>query len=310
MTTTASPADAWPELRLADWAGTRDTLHLWTQIVGKVRLALAPQANHWWQVTLYPTARGLTTSAMPCAQGSLEVRFDFLHHELVLETSAGQQRTIALEPRTVADFYREVMRALPALGIAVRIWPHPVERQDAIPFGKDTVHRSYDAEAAQRFWRVLLQATNVLQRFRTGFVGKCSPVHFWWGSFDLSCTRFSGRPAPPHPGGIPHLADRVTREAYSQECCSAGWWPGDTASGAEAAFYSYAYPEPPGFGERRVAPAAAYYDATLHEFLLPYDAARRDAAPEGRILEFFDSTYDAAADLGDWDRAALERHDG
>lgn len=308
MTAEPSPLQSWPALRLADWADTRDTLHLWTQIVGKVRLALAPQANHWWQVTLYPTARGLTTSAMPWAGGSLEIRFDFVQRELVLETSDGGQEMVALEPRTVADFHREVMRGLHALGVAVRIWPHPVERQDDIPFDRDDVHRAYDAEAAERFWQSLLHATHVLQRFRTGFIGKCSPVHFWWGSFDLSCTRFSGRTAPPHPGGVPHLADRVTREAYSHECCSAGWWPGDTASGAEAAFYSYAYPEPPGYGKRRIAPASAYYDAGLHEFLLPHEGVRRDATPEGRVLEFFDSTYDAAADLGDWDRAALERH--
>ena len=310
MTVEPSPLQPWPALRLADWADTRDTLHLWTQVVGKVRLALTPQANHWWQVALYPTARGLTTSAMPWARGSVEIRFDFLQHELVIETSDGRQETVALEPRTVADFYRGVMRALDALDIAVRIWPRPVERQDDIPFGKDRVHRAYDAGAARRFWQVLLQATHVLQLFRTGFVGKCSPVHFWWGSFDLSCTRFSGRAAPPHPGGVPHLADRVTREAYSHECSSAGWWPGDPASGAEAAFYSYAYPEPPGFGERRVAPAGAYYDPVLHEFLLPYEAVRSDAAAEGRILQFLDSTYEAAADLGDWDRAALERHEG
>jgi hypothetical protein len=309
MTADSSSLETWPELHLADWADTRDTLHLWTQIVGKVRLALTPHVNHWWQVALYPTARGLTTSAMFCASGSLEIRFDFIQHVVVFETSAGQRQTIALEPRTVADFYAEVMHALDALGSAVRIWPHPVERADAIPFAQDDTHRAYDAEAAQRFWRALLAATHVLQQFRTGFVGKCSPVHFWWGSFDLACTRFSGRPAPPHPGGVPHLADRVTREAYSHECCSAGWWPGDTASGAEAAFYAYAYPEPSGFGEQRVAPAAAYYDATLHEFLLPYDAVRRDDHAEARILDFLESTYDAAADLGDWDRMGLERPD-
>jgi hypothetical protein len=301
-----TPAEDWPALPLADWRDTRDTLHLWTQVVGKVRLGLAPFVNHWWQVTLYPTARGLTTSAMPCGRGTLEIRFDFLGHALVFETSAGDARRIALEPRTVADFYFEVIRTLRDLGIDVRVWPHPVERADAIPFPEDTVHHAYDAEAAERFWRALLRATDALQDFRGGFTGKCSPVHFWWGSFDLACTRFSGRRAPPHPGGVPHLADWVTREAYSHECWSAGWWPGDTASGAEAAFYAYAYPEPEGFGAWPAKPADARYDATLHEFLLPYDAVRRSADPATMVQAFLASTYDAAATLGAWDRDALE----
>jgi hypothetical protein len=302
----STPATDWPALRLADWRDTRDTLHLWTQVVGKVRLGLAPFANHWWQVTLYPTARGLTTSAMPCGPGTLEIRFDFLEHALVFETSTGDTRRIALEPQTVADFHAAVMRTLRDLGIHVRVWPHPVERVDAIPFPEDTVHHAYDPEAAVRFWRALLRATDVLQAFRSDFIGKCSPVHFWWGSFDLACTRFSGRRAPPHPGGIPHLADWVTREAYSHECWSGGWWPGDTASGAEAAFYAYAYPEPGAFGTWHVEPASARYDTTLHEFLLPYDAVRQAADPAAMARTFLASTYDAAATLGAWDRGALE----
>lgn len=297
----------WPALPLSAWADTRDTLHLWTQIVGKVRLALAPPMNHWWHVTLYPGARGLTTSAMPCATGTLEIRFDFVEHRLVLDTGDGRRRIVALAPRSVADFYGEVMQALRELHTPVRIWPHPVERADAIPFPEDTVHRAYDAAAVERFWQALSAATDVLQRFRGRFLGKCSPVHFWWGSFDLACTRFSGRRAPSHPGGVPHLADRVTREAYSHECWSGGWWPGDIASGTDALFYAYAYPPPDGFDGTPVRPASARFDAALGEFVLPYEAARRAANPAGDLLAFLEDTYVAAATLGGWDRAALER---
>ena len=301
-----APTNDWPALPLAGWADTRDTLHLWTQVVGKVRLALAPFVNHWWQVTLYPGARGLTTTAMPCAAGTLEIRFDFLDHQLVLETGAGQRRILPLAPRTVADFHADVMHALQSLGTPVHIWPHPVEIVDPIPFPDDTVHRAYDAEAVQRFWRVLSQSAEVLQRFRSGFVGKCSPVHFWWGSFDLACTRFSGRRAPPHPGGVPHLADWVTREAYSHECWSGGWWPGDTTSGTDALFYAYAYPEPAAFSTASVAPAAARYDTTMREFVLPYDVVRKAANPAEAILSFLADTDAAAATQGGWDRTALE----
>jgi len=307
MSASAAAGEPWPALPLSDWADTRDTLHLWTQVIGKVRLALAPHVNHWWQVTLYPTARGLTTSAMSCNRGTLEIAFDFIDHVLLLETSDGQRRTVALAPRTVADFHAEVMGALRTMRVDVRIWPHPVEIVDPIPFAKDTIHGAYDAAAVSRFQHAMLRATHVLQRFRSGFEGKCSPVHFWWGSFDLACTRFSGRPAPPHPGGIPHLADRVTREAYSRECHSAGWWPGDTPSGAEAAFYAYAYPEPAGLSEHRLREPAARYDATVHEFLLPYADVRQASASDDRVLAFYDDTYDATARLGGWDRQALER---
>ena len=301
----ASLSKAWPRLDYSDWADTCATLHLWTQVVGKVRLALAPLENHWWNVTLYVTARGLTTSAMPYQGRYLQIDFDFIDHQLVLQTSDGRSERIALEPRSVKDFYAEVMRRLRALGVEVQIWTMPVEIPDAIPFEADDVHKSYDAVAANLFWQQLLDVHRVFVIFRARFLGKCSPVHFFWGSFDLAVTRFSGRFAPPHPGGVPHLPDSVAREAYSQEVSSLGFWPGSDGM-PEAIFYSYAYPEPKGFSEAGVKPAAASYNAQLKEFVLPYDTVRSAESPDAAILDFAQSTYDAASTLGNWDRAALE----
>jgi hypothetical protein len=301
----ASAAD-WPALPLDGWRETKDTLHLWMQIVGKVRLALAPMVNHWWQVPLYVDARGLTTSAMPYRNATVEARFDFLDHVLHVETSNGGARQVALTPRSVADFYRETMTALRALGVDVSIRPYSVELASVIRFDQDEIHGAYDGDAAQRFWRALVQVDRGLHAFRGGFVGKCSPVHFWWGSFDLSCTRFSGRRAPPHPGGVPNCPDYVTREAYSHECISAGWWPGGSGVD-EPAFYAYAYPEPDGCAIAPIRPAAAAYHPGLREWILPYDAARTAADPDAAMQAFFESTYDVAATLGGWDRAALER---
>ncbi len=297
---------AWPVLPLASWRETKDTLHLWTQIVGKIRLALAPMVNHWWQVTLYVDARGLTTSAMPYNGQAVEVRFDFLNETLCIETSAGGRRDVALAPRSVADFYHETMGALHALGVPVSIHARPVELPDVIPFDQDEIHGAYDAGAAREFWRVLIQANRLLHVFRSGFLGKCSPVHFWWGSFDLSCTRFSGRRAPPHPGGVPNCPDYVTREAYSHECISAGWWPGGGVVD-EPAFYAYAYPEPAGCAAAPILPAAGAYHPVLREWILPHDAVRTADESDRALLAFFNSTYDTAATLGRWDRAALER---
>jgi len=293
---------------LSDWADTQTTLHRWTQIVGKTRLALAPMQNHWWQVALYVTARGLGTSPMPYAKGNIELEFDFLDHQLVARTSDGVTKSIALAPRSVADFYKDYLGLLAALGVDAKIWPVPQEMADTVHFAADREHASYDADAAQRCWRILAHADRVLKRFRGPFLGKSSPSHFWWGGFDLACTRFSGRPAPPHPGGIPHLADFVTREAYSHECISAGWWPGNVGSPvAEPAFYAYAYPEPVGCPEAPVRPAAARYLLAMREWILPYEAVRAAPDPDGALLEFLQSTYAAAADRGGWDRARLER---
>jgi Family of unknown function (DUF5996) len=303
--TTAAPVD-WPSLSLGEWEATRDTLQLWTQIVGKVRLALAPMENHWWQVPLYVNARGLTTSAMPCDGGAVELVFDFLGHVLRVETSGGKSATVGLRPRAVADFYREVMSTLHGLGVGVRIWPRPVEIPTVIRFDQDEVHASYDADAAQRFWRLLVQADRVFHQFRGRFLGKCSPVHFWWGGFDLSCTRFSGRPAPTHPGGFPNLPDSVTREAYSHECISAGWWPGGDPV-AESAFYAYSYPVPEGCERAAILPSAGYFHPQLREWILPYESVRTAADPDGTLLTFLQTTYEAAAGLLGWDRKALER---
>jgi hypothetical protein len=303
----AAGADgAWPALPLAAWRDTYDTLHRWAQLVGKTRLALAPRENHWWHTTLYVTARGLTTSPIPYGDRAFEVDFDFVDHNLIVRTGDGAARALALVPRSVADFYREYTRILDALGLRVRLWPVPVEVERAIPCDEDTVHASYDAEAAHRFWRALAQADRVLKAFRGRFLGKSSPVHFFWGSFDLACTRFSGRRAPEHPGGVPNVPDWVTREAYSHECISAGWWPGGGPV-QEPAFYAYAYPEPKGLAEAPVRPAAARYHPGVREFLLPYDAVRAAERPDEALLEFLQSTYEAAADLAGWDRAALER---
>ncbi|MGY3089055.1 hypothetical protein ACVWYF_002095 [Hymenobacter sp. UYAg731] len=298
-------ADHWPALPAADWADTRQTLHLWTQIVGKTRLALSPMVNHWWQVPLYVTPRGLSTGSMPYARGSCEVVFDFNQHCLRLHTSDGRSWELALRPRSVADFYRHYRALLREAGIHVRIWPVPVELEEATPFAQDEHHASYDPVAVQQFWQVLLRADAVLNEFRSGFTGKCSPVHFFWGSFDLAVTRFSGRPAPPHPGGIPHLADWVTRESYSAEQSAAGWWPG--GNGQDATFYSYVYPGVPGLAEAAIQPAEAVFNPEMGEFFLPYEAARTAPDPRQTVLDFLESTYAAAANLSKWDRAALER---
>jgi hypothetical protein len=300
METRGDPAPAWPPLPLAAWKDTYATLHMYAQIIGKVRLALAPPVNHWWQVPLYVDARGLTTSAIPYSGGNFEIRFDFLAHTLSIETSGGGVRTIPLGPRAVADFYAEVMGALRSLGIGVSIWRMPVEIPEPIPFDEDREHASYDADAANRFWRALVLITPVFEEFRGRFIGKASPVHFFWGSFDLAASRFSGRRAPERPG-----ADTINREGYSHEVISAGFWPG--GSGIDAAFYAYAAPEPSGYARSAVRPAAAYYHPDLKEFLLPYEDVRQSASPRQALLEFLQSTYEPAAELAKWDRQALER---
>ncbi|MEU8608541.1 DUF5996 family protein [Actinoplanes sp. NPDC048791] len=293
----------WPRLRVGDWADTRDTLHMWLQIVGKIRMAHAPAVNHWWHVTLYPSARGLTTSLVPYRDGGFEIEFDFLDHQLHLRTTDGRSRSVALEPKSVAVFYRQTMAALAELGVATTIHAVPNEVERAIPFAEDEVHDAYDREAAQLFWRQLLRAEEVLGRFRSGFVGKASPVHFFWGAMDLAYTRFSGRIAPPHPGGAPNCPPSVMREGYSHELASFGFWPG---GGEEGAFYSYAYVEPAGYAERPVRPQAAYYDRDLRELLLPYEAVAGAKDPDAVLTEFLHSSYEAAADLGGWDRRALD----
>ena len=297
--------DQWPDLSFEKWRDTYATLHMWTQIVGKIRLAQTPWINHSWHVTLYVTARGLTTSPIPHGGSMFEINFDFVDHHLRIDSSEGGQRAIELRPRSVADFYLAVMSALTELELPVSINTMPNEIQDPIPLDRDEEHRSYDAEYANRFWRVLVQADRVFKDFRSDFCGKCSPVHFFWGSFDLAVTRFSGRAAPPHPGGIPHLPDAITREAYSQEVSSLGFWPGGGPVPMPV-FYSYAYPEPTGFAQARVRPDAASYNAQLREFILPYDAVRRGDSPDDVLLDFARSTYDAASSLARWDRAALK----
>jgi hypothetical protein len=298
---TPQPGDLWPALPLSEWQDTYATLHMWMQIAGKVRLALAPPINHWWHVPFYLHERGLTTSAIPYGSRAFEIRFDFLDHRLVIETSTGDFRPMALEPRTVADFYREFREALDSLGIEVRIWKMPVEIPDPIPFDRDETHKSYDRDAVRRFWQILLRIVPIFEEFRGRFIGKSSPVHFFWGSFDLALTRFSGRRAPERPG-----ADAMTREAYSHEVVSVGFWPG--GGGVEgAAFYCYAVPEPEGFASAAVRPAGAGYHEGLHEFLLPYDDVRANASPREALLAFLESGYEAGASLGKWDRAALER---
>ena len=293
--------ECWPALPLEAWKDTCETLHMWTQIVGKVRMQLTPLVNHWWNVPLYVTARGLTTSRIPYGARAFELHFDFLAHRLVLETSEGTVQVLALKPQTVAEFYAQCMELLRGEGIDVKIWPVPVEVPDPIPFDRDTVHAAYDAPMVEKFWRILLSVDAVFQDFRSEFIGKVSPVHFFWGSFDLAVTRFSGRRAPERPG-----ADRVTREAYSHEVSSVGFWPG-SGSVPAAAFYSYAAPAPQGFAEARVRPEAAGWDKGLGEFLLMYDDVRMSASPSRTLLEFCRSTYQAAARFGQWDRGALER---
>jgi len=294
----------WPALSYRSWRDTAVTLQLWTQVVGKVRLALTPWINHSWQVPLYVTARGLATSPIPSQGELIEIEFDFVGHRLTMRDSRGAERMLALEPQSVADFYHQVMRELQGLGVAVRINEMPNEVPDPIPFSKDDVHRSYDPHAAHAFWRVLIQCDRIFKSFRSGFLGKVSPVHFFWGSFDLAVTRFSGRGAPLHPGGVPGLPDAVAREAYSHEVSSAGFWPGNDAF-PRAAFYSYAYPQPAGFSEARM-PTGARFEPQLGEFILPYDTVRTAADPEALVLDFLASTYGAAAQAAGWDRVNLE----
>jgi hypothetical protein len=296
--------DQWPELPYARWRDTAITLQLWTQIVGKVRLALTPWLNHGWHVPLYVTPRGLGTSSIPVDGGLIEIEFDFIGHRLICRTSRGDERTFALAPQSVADFYDRLTRLLAELGVEVSIHRMPNEIRDPIAFSEDQFHAAYVPEAAHRFWRALVQVDRVFNLFRSGFLGKASPVHFFWGSFDLAVTRFSGRPAPRHPGGVPGLPDAITREAYSHEVSSAGFWPGNDAF-AQPAFYSYAYPEPPGFRERPVT-AGASFNPALGEFILPYDAVRAAPSPDALLLDFLSTTYAAAADCGGWDRAMLE----
>jgi hypothetical protein len=303
---TVAASTAWPPLPLEAWRDTYETLHMWTQIVGKTRLALAPMENHWWQIALYVIPRGLTTSTMPHGHRALAVDFDFLDHHLHLRTSDGVGCSLKLASRPVADFYAEYREALRSLDVDVPIYPVPVEVETAIPFAEDRTHRTYDAEAAQRWWRALMQADRVLKRFRGRFLGKQSPVHFFWGSFDLAATRFSGRPAPRHPGGAPNCPNYVMEEAYSRECCSCGFWPGGGAL-AEPAFYAYAYPEPAGYSAHPVRPDGAAYHAEAREFILPYEVVRSAANPDETLLEFVQSTYEAAADLARWDRGVLDR---
>lgn len=291
----------WPALPLDEWRDTRDTLHRWTQVVGKIRLELTPVVNHWWNVPLYVSARGLTTSMIPLGDRWFDMEFDFVAHALHVRTNDGVECDVALAPRTVADFYDEVFSVLRSLRIDCKIWPVPVECDNPIPLDHDEQHRSYDAEYVQRFWRALALSHAVFAQFRARFIGKCSPVHFWWGSFDLSVTRFSGRRAPQRAD-----ADAITREAYSHEVSSVGFWPGDNRL-PQASFYSYAAPEPAGYRDARVSPAPTYYNEKLGGFYLHYDDHCAAADPDRALLDFCQTTYDAAADLGQWDREALER---
>jgi len=297
--------DLWPDLPTAAWRDTYETLQLLTQIVGKIRLSRTPWLNHSWHVTLYVTARGLTTSPIPGDAGTFQIDFDFIDHVLRISTSGGAKREFALAGQSVSSFYAAVMAALPELGIHIAIDEMPNELPDPIRFSQDNRHASYDPDAVRRFFQILVNADRVFKQFRTGFLGKASPVHFFWGSFDLAVTRFSGRRAPRHPGGVPHLADDVACEAYSHEVSSAGFWPGSGAIDYPA-FYSYAYPEPPGFRATRVRPEAAFFSEDVSEFILPYDAVRLSAQPDQALLDFLQSTYEAAANAAKWDRDALE----
>jgi Family of unknown function (DUF5996) len=299
--TIADRPECWPTLPLDSWNDTYATLHMWTQMVGKVRLSLTPLMNHWWNVPLYVSARGLTTSRIPYGQRAFELWFDFIRHQLVLETSDGMTKTLPLEPRSVAEFYAEFMGMLRSAGIEVKIWRMPVEIPNPIPFDQDLLHHSYDRVSVEKFWRILLSVDSVLTQFRSGFIGKSSPVHFFWGSFDLAVSRFSGRRAPERPG-----ADAMTREAYSHEVSSVGFWPGSSGV-TDAAFYSYTVPEPQGFKDAPARPDAAHYEKQVSEFLLMYEDVRRADSPTTSLLEFCQSTYEAAASLGHWDRDALER---
>ena len=301
MTEVAGSGLQWPALPWSEWEATANTLHMWTQIVGKTRLALTPLQNHWWNVPLYVTAHGLGTSAMVCGDDVLDIEFDFLAHVLHLRLGSGKEHILPLRAQTVADFYKEYLECLAAIGVSVEIWPMPVEVTSPIRFDLDTEHKSYDPEYAHRFWQVLAQTEKVFRGWGTGFLGKVSPVHFFWGSFDLAVTRFSGRPAPPRPG-----ADKIQREAYSHEVISAGFWPGNGGYGT-AAFYCYAAPVPEGLAEVQVRPEVAGWDKALGEFIFKYDALLKEASPEKALLEFLESSYAAAADVAKWDRAALER---
>jgi len=304
--------ERWPRLPLAAWEPTYRTLHLWTQILGKTRLVLSPMQNHWWHAALYVSTRGLTTSPMPCGDRLIELELDLIGHRLIA-TSEGATESFPLVAMSVADFYRQYVQLLRSIDVHVAIRTVPSEVADQTRFEDDRHHASYDADAAHRAWQALAQSARVLAVFRGRFLGKSSPVHFWWGGFDLACTRFSGRPAPVHPGGVPYIPDRVVREAYSHECASVGWWPGVGAGDVrepavlEPAFYAYAAPQPPGYANAAIAPSAAYYHPTMFEWILPYEAVRTAADPDRTLLEFCESTYAAAATLGAWDRAALER---
>jgi Family of unknown function (DUF5996) len=306
VTSTAIPGslskdEAWPALPFDEWKDTFATLHMWMQVVGKVRLELSPHMNHWWEVPLYVGARGLTTSPIPYRLGIFEVEFDFFEHVLRIVTSQGQTKVIRLAPKTVAGFYAEFMATVHSLGIEVNIWPMPVEIPDPIRFDEDTVHASYDPAYANRFWRILVTVDTMLKQFRARFIGKSSPVHFFWGSFDMAVTRFSGRPAPERPG-----ADKITRVAYSHEVISAGWWPGG-GDFKSPAFYAYAAPEPAGFRESPAKPPKASYDPKLSEFILSYDDVRNETDPKATLMDFLQSTYESGANLGKWDRSALEK---
>jgi Family of unknown function (DUF5996) len=300
----ARGAEVWPALPLEDWKDTRDTLHMWAQIVGKVRLEFAPYLNHWWNSTLYLTTRGLTTSPIPYGADLFEIQFDFLNHTLEISTSRGEARTVRLYPRAVADFYQETMSALHTAGIEAKIYHMPMEVPDPIPFDEDRTHASYNPDSVRRFWRILASSAEVMQEFRGGFIGKSSPVHFFWGSFDLAVTRFSGRRAPERPG-----ADAIQREAYSHECISAGFWPGGGGVNGPA-FYSYTAPAPEGLERAPVRPERAFYNQQLGEFLLMYDDVRSAESPRRALLDFLESTYEAGANLAHWDREALERTQG
>jgi len=305
MPSSSVSRDDWPSLPLSEWIDSCTTLHLWTQIVGKIRLTQTPWINHTWHVALYVTARGLTTTTIPYGARVFQVDFDFIDHVLLIQSNDGQTGSLPLEPQTVARFYQRLKEQLARLGLDVKIHPKPNEVPDPIPFDEDEIHGAYDPEYANRFWRILTQADRVLKRFRSGFIGKCSPVHYFWGAPDLAVTRFSGRRAPQHPGGIPNLPDRVTRDAYSHEVSSCGFWSGGGAV-PYPVFYSYAYPEPAGFRAAAVKPDAAFYSEDFREFVLPYDEVRRAASPDNVLLDFLQTTYESAANLGKWDRESLE----
>lgn len=302
----SSDGNAWPSLSFQDWKDTCMTLHMWTQIVGKIRLVQTPWTNHSWHTTFYVTSRGLTTSPIPYGNKTFQIDFDFIHHKLLIQTSDGEVRTMLLAPRSVADFHGELFDKLNELNLNVKIQTTPNEVAVAIPFEKDDEHASYHADYANRFWRVLVQTDRIFKQFRARFIGKCSPVHFFWGSFDLAVTRFSGRRAPEHPGGVPHLPEWVAREAYSHEVSSCGFWPGSEQV-PQPVFYAYAYPEPEGFRTAAMSPGGAGYNSELREFIFPYDELRQSASPDKALLEFLQSSYEAAADFGAWDRLELER---